>query len=150
MEVTFTKAAHRKHFPVWVARVGKARVRGSHLGSDPRHLPHDVVTFVVERELGIADGFFATVAAGGTFRSMAKRRHADGRAAIARNRAGIDRAERAVGEAWAKWLAGRPHACAGALDGALAAWMALPPGGELVLTWAERPPARVRAASHVR
>ncbi|HJR25785.1 MAG TPA: hypothetical protein VJ804_09940, partial [Acidimicrobiales bacterium] len=124
MEVVFTKQAHPKHFPPWVAKVGKMRVEGSHLGCRPvDHLPHDVVTFVVERELDITDGFFATVAAGGTFRSMRKRRHASGKAAIARNRGGIDAAEVTANTHWEAWRHGRPTPCAAALDRALADWL---------------------------
>jgi hypothetical protein len=141
VEVTFRKAAHRKDFPVWVAKNGKSTIRGAGLGSDPRHLPHDIVTLVVERELGLAHGFFGTVAAGGTFRSMDKRRHADGKAAIARNRPSLDEAERLVNREWSAWLANDQPRCAGALDAALAAWRAVPPGGELTLQWL---PARRR------
>jgi hypothetical protein len=135
VEVTFTKAVDRKHLVPWVARNGKARIEGSILGCLPPHLPHDVVTLVVERELGIDDGFFATVAAGGTFRSMAKRRHAQGKAVIARNRSGVLAADHRVHAEWAAWLAGQPCSCASALDAAEAAWRALPPGGTLTLTF---------------
>jgi hypothetical protein len=135
VEVTFTKAVDRKHLVPWVARNGTARIEGSILGCLPPHLPHDVATLVVERELGIDDGFFATVAAGGTFRSMAKRRHAQGKAVIARNRSGVLAADRLVHGEWAAWLAGQPCSCASALDAAEAAWRALPPGGTLTLTF---------------
>ncbi len=136
VEVTFTKQEDPKHFPPWVLRVGKTRVVGSHLGCRPvDHLPHDVVTFVVERELGIDDGFFATVAAGGTFRSLSKKRHAAGKAVIARNRTGIDRAEVVANTHWAEWLHGRPTPCANALDRALADWLATAPGESLTLSW---------------
>jgi len=144
VEVTFKKAAERKDFPVWVATNGKARINGSHLGSDPRHLPHDIVTLVVERELGITDGFFGTVAAGGTFRSMAKRRHAAGRAVIARNRSGLQNAEHVVNRVWGDWRSGRPTPCTAALDAALAAWRAVPRGGTLTLTWPAAPASRKR------
>jgi hypothetical protein len=146
VEVTFTKAVDTKHLVPWVARNGKARIVGSILGCDPRALPHDVVTLVVERELGIDDGFFATVAAGGTFRSMAKRRHAHGKAAIARNRTGLLRAEHAVHREWAAWLGGHPSRCTAALDAARAAWQALPPGGTLALTWPSASRQRGRSA----
>jgi hypothetical protein len=136
VEVTFQKAVDRKHLVRWVARRGKARIVGSILGCDPRQLPHDVVTLVVERELAIADGFFGTVAAGGTFRSMGGRRHADGKAAIARNRPGLLRAERVVHAEWTAWLAGGSSRCAAALDAADAAWREVPPGGTLTLRWA--------------
>jgi hypothetical protein len=70
VDVTFQKAAPSKDTPPWIAVNGKSRIVGSHLGSDPQRLPHDIVTFVIERELGLVDGFFGTVAAGGTFRSI--------------------------------------------------------------------------------
>ena len=135
MEVVFTKAAHRKHFPPWVAHKGKTRIVGSGLGCDPRHLPHDIVTLVVERELGMRDGFFGTVFAGGTFRSMQKKRHAAGKAAIAANRRGLDVAEFVVNTACSDWMAGRPTECGAALDAALAAWLAVAPGESLTLAW---------------
>src|SRR5206468_3650450 len=118
---------------------GKTRIEGSHLGSDPRHLPHDIVTLVVERELGLTDGFFGTVAAGGTFRSMRKRRHAAGKAAIAKNRPGIRSAEGLVGRTWSAWLAGQPTPCSETLDAALDAWRALAPGDTLTLHWPDHP-----------
>lgn len=138
VEVTFQKAAHGRDFPPWVARRGKSLIVGSHLGSDPRHLPHDIVTFVIERELGLVDGFFGTVEAGGTFRSMRKRRHAVGKAAIAANRPGLVRAEHLVNETWAAWQAGRSTVCTAALDAAAEAWAAVPPGGTVTLAWGPR------------
>jgi len=142
VEVTFQKASHSRDFPPWVAKNGKSRIVGSHLGSDPRHLPHDIVTFVIERELGITDGFFGTVEAGGTFRSMRKRRHAAGKAAIAANRPGLGRAEQVVNETAAAWQAGRPTACTAALDEVAKAWAAVSPGGTLTLAWCPRRQSR--------
>src|SRR4051794_5923767 len=107
MRVTFTKKRDAKHYPIWVAQLGKRRIAGSHLGSDPRHLPHDIVTLVVERELGIRDGFFGTVAAGGTFKSMAGSRKPSRRAPIARNRPALRQAELTVHLHWDAWLSGR-------------------------------------------
>ena len=70
VEASFYRSINAKDRRPWVARVGKMRVDGSILGSSVGdELPHDLVTVVVERDLGIVDGFFATVAAGGTFRS---------------------------------------------------------------------------------
>lgn len=135
MEVTFTKAAHRKDFPIWVAQAGKRRIDGAGLGSDPRHLPHDIVTLVVEKQLGITEGFFGTVAAGGTFRSMAKRKNKPGRAVIARNVSALMAAEHLVNQTWSDWMAGRDTPCKEALDRAHDEWMALPPGGQLTLDW---------------
>ena len=142
MDVTFQKPADGRHFPAWVARKGRSRISGSIVVSDtrPRRRPHDIVTLVVERQLGLTDGFFATVEAGGTFRSMTKRRHAAGKAAIARNRSGLRQAEHLVGKAWADWLSGRPSSCTAALDQAWVAWKAVPPGGLLTLTWPTHAP----------
>lgn len=139
MEVTFTKAAHRKDFPIWVAQAGRRRIEGAGLGSDPRHLPHDIVTFVVERQLGITDGFFGTVAAGGTFRSMAKRKNKRGRAVIARNVPALMTAEHVVNQTWSTWIAKRDTPCNEALDRAYAEWMAVPPGGQLTVDWLPTP-----------
>jgi hypothetical protein len=141
VRVTFTKASERDRWPVWVGQAGKRRIEGSAVGADPRHLPHDVVTFVVERELGIADGFFGTVAAGGTFRSMAKRKNKPGRAVIARNVPAIDAAEKVVNRTWSDWLAGRDTPCNAALDRTYREWMSLPPGGSMTLEW-------LRSAAH--
>lgn len=152
MHVTFTKAAHPRHFPVWVATVGRRRIEGSILGRDPRELPHDVVTLVVERELGITDGFFGTVGAGGTFRSMAKRKNRPGRAVIAENAEALRAAEATVHREWDAWRAGEPTRCAAALSAADAQWAAVPPGGQLTLDFLPVPahPARPKARTRRR
>ena len=136
VEVSFYRAIDVKDHRPWVARVRKMRVDGSiHGSSVGNELPHDLVTFVVERELGVVDGFFATVAAGGTFRSMAKKRHGAGKAVIARNRQGLDRAERLVHEHWDAWRQDRPTPCASSLGRAQADWQASAPGSYLTLSW---------------
>ena len=139
MQVTFTKMRDAKHCPVWIATLGKRRIEGSHLGSDPRHLPHDIVTLVVERELGIRDGFFGTVAAGGVFRSMAGTQKPSRRTAIARNRPTLDQAEHLVHRHWDAWLAGQPTPCSRALDDAYDRWKRVPPGGTLTLDFLDLP-----------
>ena len=144
MHVAFTKPAHPRDFPVWVATKGKTRIEGSILWGDPTSLPHDVFTFVIENELAIDDGFFGTVFAGGTFRSMHKRRHNAGKAVIAANRPGLNRAEWAVNQHAEDWLAGRPTPCAPALDRALSAWRATSPGATLTLPWTTPVPGRER------
>jgi hypothetical protein len=144
MEVAFTKPAHERDFRPWVATKGKSRIVGSHLWGDPTLLPHDLFTFVIENELAITDGFFGTVFAGGTFRSMNKRRHNAGKAVIAANRPGLTRAELGVNTAADDWVAGRPTPCAAALDAALAAWRATSPGATLTLPWTTPVPGRER------
>jgi hypothetical protein len=145
MEVSFHRAVDRKDLRPWVARVRKMRVEGSILGSSVGdELPHDLVTFVVERELGMADGFFGTVAAGGTFRSMAKKRHRAGREVIARNRLALGRAEGVVHEHLDAWRQGRATPCARALETVQGAWRACPPGTSLTLSWDLVPPGPTR------
>jgi hypothetical protein len=133
--VTFTKPLDLRHFPVWVAANGKCRIQGSSLGCHDPRLPHDVVTLIVERELGIRDGFFDTVASGGTFRSMVKRRHNFGRSVISQNRAALQRSEHLVHRTLGEWQNGIPNAAAEALDAAEAAWAAVAPGATLALEW---------------
>lgn len=150
VQVTFRKAVGPRDYPPWVARRHKSRIVGSGLGSDPRYLPHDIVTFLVERELGIKDGFFGTVAAGGTFRSMQKKRTAHGKQAIARNRTGLDRAEQVVNRVWSDWKAGVPTPCSALLTAAEDEWMSLPPGGELTLDWPTVGARPARSSDHAR
>jgi hypothetical protein len=66
---------------------------------------------------------------------MAKKRHRDGKAAIARNRPALDRAERIVHEHWDAWREGRPTPCAAAFERVQADWRAGPPGTDLTLSW---------------
>jgi hypothetical protein len=149
VRVTFTKKRDGRDFPNWVAHLGKRRIEGSHAGSDGRHLPHDIVTLVVERELGIRDGFFGTVASGGVFKSMAGLQKPSRRGAIRHNRAAIDAAEHVVNRQWTAWLAGEPTECGPALDEAYRQWMEVAPGESLTLEFLAMPahPAQTRRRS---
>lgn len=78
--------------------------------------PHDLVHFVVERDLGLANGFWGTVAAGGIFGSMgpvAGKRpfHADAKAAalIKANQDDLNDAELLVGAFTDALETGLPH-----------------------------------------
>jgi hypothetical protein len=78
--------------------------------------PHDLVHFVVERELGLGNGFWGTVAAGGIFGSMgpvAGRRpfHADAKSAalIKANQDDLNDAELLVGAFTDALDQGLPH-----------------------------------------
>lgn len=107
-------------------------------------VPHDLATFVVEAALGIEHGFWGCLAEGATFRSLRRRRTEPGVEVIRRHEATLDDAERRVNDAHFGWRRGEPTESpevAEALDRALAAWRALPEGGELVLDW---PPPRTR------
>ena len=99
-------------------------------------LPHDLVTFVVERELGLNGGFFNLTAHGATFRSSRRRFTRPGRALIAAHRADLDAAERAVNTTANAWRAGRPTPV---LDAAEDAWSGLAVGESIELTWPTLP-----------
>jgi hypothetical protein len=66
---------------------------------------------------------------------MAKKPHRDGKAAIARNRAALDGAERVVHEHWDAWREGRETPCAAAFERVQRDWRARPPGTDLTLSW---------------
>jgi hypothetical protein len=129
MQVTFTKG--RRTCGWQALRPPRTRVPGPTMaaGGD---LPHDLVTFVIERELGIDRGFWGSVAEGATFRSLRRKRTPQGRAVIDRNRPALDDAEQRVNAAYTAWRAGRPNA---ALDAMLERWRALDEGGSLVVEW---------------
>ena len=129
MLVTFTK---RGRTCAWQAlRPPRTRVPGSTMaaGAD---LPHDLATFVIERELGLAHGFWGCVAQGAVFRSLPRKRTPQGSAVIARHRADLDAAELRVNAAYRAWRAGRRIA---PLETMLRRWRDLPDGGTLVVEW---------------
>jgi hypothetical protein len=102
-------------------------------------LPHDLGTFVVERELALRGGFFNLTAHGAIFRSSGRRMTTPGRALILAHRAELDEAEKAVNAAQAAWRAGRPTPAAAALTEADRAWADLSSGGSLELSWTTFP-----------
>jgi hypothetical protein len=102
-------------------------------------LPHDLATFVVERELGLRGGFVNLTAHGAIFRSSRRRPTKPGRALIVVHRAELDAAEHAVNAAHADWRAGRDTPATAALAAADRAWAALAPGESLDLTWPTLP-----------
>jgi hypothetical protein len=128
------EATHRSRRPI----PGPAMALGR-----PDRLPHDVTQLVVEGVLGIDRGFWGSVAAGATFKSMRCRRTAAGRAVIAANRADLDAGERLVGEHVGRWQRGEPTPVADALDELTARWAAMGDGERLALEWPTlRTPAR--------
>jgi hypothetical protein len=100
-----------------------------------RTLPHDLSTFVVEAELGLAWGFWGCVAAGATFRSLPRRRTEPGTQMIREHVGDLDQAEAVVGAEVRAWDRGERPPTAPALDAMLARWRALPPGDGLVVDW---------------
>jgi hypothetical protein len=116
----------------------------SHMAGTLR-IPHDLATFVVERELSIAGGFFNLVAHGAVFRSSGRRPTRPGRAVIVANRAALDEAERTVHHHQDLWAAHLPTPSGAALTDADERWKALLPGDGFEVTWSRLPlPARPR------
>jgi hypothetical protein len=141
------------------------RVRGGRARPEP---PHDLVHFVVERALGISDGFWGSVASGAVFTSMShvsgrRRPHAaeTSKAIKREQRAAIQYAEVMVwlvehlsgdDDASIRRLTARalatlppPYPKPGEIRPALAAledakvrWQSLKPGEELELTWSRQ------------
>src|SRR5215217_3589690 len=78
MTVWFEKTTHNQCVVTARARDRKP-FAVSHMAGT-RRMPHDLATFVVERELAIAGGFFNLVAHGAIFRSSGRRPTRPGRA----------------------------------------------------------------------
>ena len=134
VEVTFRKDRGGRLCRWDAVRAKRARVPGPTMAAG-RHLPHDLSTFVVERDLGLASGFWGCVARGATFRSLPRRRTEEGRRVIRDHVAELDAAEALVGAEVGAWVRGGRPATAPALDAMLVRWRSLPPDGELVLEW---------------
>ena len=152
MEITFRRTGERRYAVVARPEGHPPVTMDPAPGFDPR-LPHDLVHYAVEREHGIALGVFGQLAAGGNLRTFRRldatpdrglRRRGE---RLAREHLGeLARSERLAAEALRAWAGGpRPHAdarlervCAG-LDELSARWQALGIGGELTLSWPERP-----------
>ena len=115
-------------------------------GFDAR-LPHDLVHYVVERELGIALGVFGQLALGGDLRSFRRldgvpdrRSRRRGERLIRLHGDELGRSERLAGEAMRAWTtgarAGLEAVCA-QLDELSARWSTLGIGGTLTVDWPE-------------
>lgn len=105
-------------------------------------LPHDLYTFVIEKELGLEHGFWGCVAAGATFKTLGRKRTPQGRAIIGRYLGELDAAEARVNEIYFAWKAARPTPLDEQLNAMLARWRALPDGGELTVEWPRPDPGR--------
>ena len=147
MEIVFRKSDDGRVVGWSAVRRDRSKVVGSTMAAG-KDLPHDLATFVLEDAMGLEDGFWGCVAAGGTFRSLGRKRTAPGAALIRANRTGLDAAERRVNEAYAAWRAGAPGPLSDALDAMLDRWREVPRGGTLDVAWtagrAPRPTAQRR------
>ncbi len=134
MVVKFTKV-DRGRCCSWEAIRSKRRRTPGHMGVGHDQLPHDVVQFVVESQLGLDRGFWGLVEMGATFKSLGRKRTKPGRAVIRENVKTLDEAERLAGDHWRAWRDGEKTPLGPTLDSLLAAWRALPDGGSLSLEW---------------
>ena len=135
MQVTFRKLIE-KRVSTWIAVRGKrTRVPGSTMALGRGELPHDLVQMIVEGTVGIADGFWGSIAAGATFKSTGRKRTRPGRAVIAANREAIVAAEQIVGEHHRRWKAGEPTPTAPHFDAINKRWASLGDGEALTVAW---------------
>jgi hypothetical protein len=134
VEVTFTKSDDGRTCS-WVAlRPPRTKVPGPAMAAGAS-VPHDLATFVIEQQLGLAHGFWGCIAEGATFRSLGRKRTPQGTAVIGRRRDELDAAEARVNEVYFAWRRGEPTPCSAALDEMLERWRTLPGKGELRCSW---------------
>ena len=137
--MTFTKVLEGRACRWAALRPPRTIVPGPTMAAGP-DIPHDLATFVVERELGIPFGFWGCIAAGATFDTTGRRRTAAGRAIVREHGAELDLAERLVNEIHFGWRRGASTAHDDALDDALVRWKALGDGDSLEMRWDVPPP----------
>ena len=143
MTVRFLKTAHPLRCVVTAWAHDRRPFPVSGMGATER-IPHDLATFVIERHLALAGGFFNLTAHHATFRSSGRRPTRPGRAVIAANRIELDDAERAVHLHEDAWRSGSATPVAAALTEAEQRWWRLEPGDHIELAWQRLPlPARV-------
>jgi hypothetical protein len=142
MRVEFYKDAEGR-LCGWVAAPPKRRpFQGSTMAAG-RDLPHDLTQFVIERALGIRDGFWGLLAHGASFASVPGRRPTrPGRALVRAHHMALMAVEGVVNAHYLAWRRGQATPVGPALDAMYARWMALGDGERLALDW---PVCRLRA-----
>lgn len=113
----------------------RIRIPGSTTARGRGGMPQDLTQLAAESVLGLEHGFWGSVAAGATFRSCGRKRTRPGRAVIARNRAGLDEAEKIVFAHYSWWGRGERTPVAASFADLSALWEGLGDGGELVVEW---------------
>jgi hypothetical protein len=142
MQVEFYKAGDGR-LCGWVAAPPKRRPFQGATMAAGRDLPHDLAQFVIERELGLREGFWGLLAHGAWFASVPGRRPTTaGRALVRTHRDALAAAEKVVNAHYFAWRRGAPTPVAGAIETMLARWRALAEGERLVLEWSVRPLGR--------
>jgi hypothetical protein len=123
----------------WTAAPPKRRpFRGTTMAAG-RDLPHDLAQFVVERALGLRDGFWGLLANGASFKSVPGRRPTKpGHALVRAHLDGLVSVEGIANTHVGAWRRGEGTPVGAALDVMYARWLALPVGTPLVVDWPVR------------
>jgi hypothetical protein len=123
----------------WVATPpGRRPFEGTTMAAG-RDLPHDLAQFVVERALGVHEGFWGLLANGATFKSVPGRRLTQpGRALVREHTTALEAIEGVANAHVDAWRRGAPTPVGAALDVMYARWLALPAGERLCVEWEVR------------
>lgn len=135
VRVTFRKLIAERVSTWSAVRGDRIRVPGTTMALGRGGLPHDLVQMIVESSVGIDRGFWGSVAAGATFKSIGRKRTKPGRAVIARNRQMVAQAEHVVAEHLCRWEHGLLTPAAAHFDELSTHWESLGDGGQLTVEW---------------
>lgn len=129
----------------WVAALPKRRPFQGTTMAAGRSVPHDLMQFVVERALGIPDGFWGLLSHDAWFKSVPGRRPTRSGRALARAYCvSLVAVEERVNRHYLAWRRGEATPMRRVLDETYARWVELADGEQLVLEWPIQPLANVR------
>jgi hypothetical protein len=137
LTITFHKVLDPRPHAWWeVEKRTGGRFRGGYMPIGRGVIPHDMVHFAAEAHFGIQDGFWGLLARGATFKNGTdKRPTRPGRALVAENRVGLDRAERIGNVHHMLWMERKPTPVSPTFDRLADHWSALPDNGTLTVYW---------------
>ena len=111
-------------------------IRGGYMPIGHGVIPHDLVHFATEAHFGIEDGFWGLLARGATFkRGTGGRQTRQGRALVAKNRAGLNAAEHLGNANHTLWIEGKPTPVSPTFNRLAEQWLAVPDNGTLTVHW---------------
>jgi hypothetical protein len=120
----------------WIARPPRRRAFEGTTMASGRDLPHDLMQFVIERALGIREGFWGLLANGATFKSVPGRRPTrPGRSIVRDHFEALNAVESVVNAHHHAWRNKRATPVGPVLDAMYARWLALPHDEPLVVEW---------------